>query len=134
MPNSSLNQFGSVLTFAIELEKSLGSFYDNTTSKDNLAKYLDEMRKRSSSAIKRVKKIERSRRENVTEITLEPIEGLSKENYLLNLEDFRIEVINSNESIMVRYYAEAGPKLNVLESRRLFKQLHKEHNNLMKLE
>ncbi|MHA2249749.1 MAG: hypothetical protein ACXAD7_05275 [Candidatus Kariarchaeaceae archaeon] len=131
MQNPSLNQFGSVLTYAIELENSLAEYYRKAV--ENNQSHQDELNLRSKASLKRKKKLERSRRENVTEITLEPIEGLDKNNYILNVEKYSPDVINSNEEVMVRFFTDAGPKLNVLESRRLFKRCHKEHSNLKNL-
>jgi hypothetical protein len=132
MQNTSLNQFGAVLSFAINIEKILVEYYESARGKNQ--EYLSELEQRRDASQKRVKKLERSRRENVTEITLEPIEGLDASNYRLDVSSFDFGIINSNEEIMIKFYTEAGPKLNVLESRRLFKRCLKEYNNLQRLE
>ena len=130
--NIKLNQFGSVLTYAIELESLLAEYYDNAAK--NNENYLSELGTRSKASLKRKKNLERSRRENITEITLEPIEGLETANYVIDTTKMDLETINNNEKIVVKFYGDAGPKLNVLESQRLFKRCHKEHNNLNNLE
>jgi hypothetical protein len=130
--NIKLNQFGSVLTYAIELETLLSEHYDNAAK--NNETYQAEFGTRSKASLKRKKNLERSRRENITEITLEPIEGLDTSNYVIDTTKMDLETINNNEMIVVRFYADAGPKINVLESKRLFKRCHKEHNNLNNLE
>jgi hypothetical protein len=70
---------------------------------------------------KRVKEIERTRRENVTEMILENLEGLTKTPFLRDpgaIEDMAREEIATvaldllNRSI--QYYEEAGPKLKRL--------------------
>lgn len=127
-----LNQFGSVLTYAIELERLLAEYYDNAAK--NNESYQSEFGTRSKASLKRKKNLERSRRENVTEITLEPIEGLDTANYLIDTTKIDLDTINNNEMIVVKFYEDAGPKLNVLESKRLFKRCHKEHSNLNNLE
>lgn len=130
--NIKLNQFGSVLTYAIELERLLAEYYDNAAK--NNESYQSEFGTRSKASLKRKKNLERSRRENVTEITLEPIEGLDTANYLIDTTKIDLDTINNNEMIVVKFYEDAGPKLNVLESKRLFKRCHKEHSNLNNLE
>lgn len=130
--NILLNQFGSVLSFAIELERLLAEYYEIATGKN--VNFQQELSTRSKASLKRMKNLERSRRENITEITLEPIEGLDTSNYILDFSDMTLQVINNNEKLVTKYYEDAGPKLNVLESRRIFKRCHKEHNNLVKLE
>ena len=127
-----LNQFGSVMTYAIELENLLADYYANAANQNDNNQ--SEFAARSKASMKRKKNLERSRRENVTEITLEPIEGLETSNYVLDTTIMNVETINNNETIVVKFYADAGPKLNVLESKRLFKRCHKEHNNLHNLE
>lgn len=130
--NIKLNQFGSVLTYAIGLESLLAEYYENAGK--NNESYQSEFGTRSKASLKRKKNLERSRRENVTEITLEPIEGLDTANYLIDTTKIDLDTINNNEMIVVKFYEDAGPKLNVLESKRLFKRCHKEHSNLNNLE
>ncbi len=130
--NIKLNQFGSVMTYAIKLEDLLADYYAIAAKNDDSNQ--SEFATRSKASLKRKKNLERSRRENVTEITLEPIEGLETENYVFETTKMDYGTINNNEKIIIRFYADAGPKLNVLESKRLFKRYHKEHINLNNLE
>jgi hypothetical protein len=95
MQNTLLNQFGAVLSFAINIEKILVEYYESARGENQ--EYLSELEQRRDASQKRVKKLERSRRENVTEITLEPIEGLDASNYRLDVSSFDIGIINSNE-------------------------------------
>jgi hypothetical protein len=129
----SLTQFGAVLSFAIDLEDKIAKYYEESTSKFD-ARYSDELLSRSNSAKKRKKKLEKTRRENVTEMTLEPIEGLTEENYKIDLSDFSFNNINSLEVTISRFYVEAGPKINVLESQRIFKKCYVEHGKYQMLE
>lgn len=124
----SLTQFGSVLSFAIDLEEQLSNFYTNAIIKF-AEQYSLIFNERISASNKRKSKLEKSRRENVTEMTLEPINGLHSEDYKLDVNLFTLENINSLEEIITKFYAEAGPKLNVLESQRLFRRCFKEHKS-----
>jgi hypothetical protein len=67
-------------------------------------------------------------------MTLEPIEGLKEEDYYIDLSDFSLNNINSLEVTISRFYVEAGPKINVLESRRIFKKCYIEHGQYNMLE
>ncbi|MHA2029363.1 MAG: hypothetical protein ACW99Q_08225 [Candidatus Kariarchaeaceae archaeon] len=121
------------MKFAIDLESNLAEYYQNTNLSENHQALTTEFTSRANGSLKRKKNLERSRRENVTEITLEPIEGLYASEYELNLEDFSIDGINKNEEVVVKFYSDAGPKINVLETRRVFKRCLKEHSNFSKL-
>ena len=78
---SSLNTFGAILSYAAEMEARLQAYYQGI-GKAELA----------IAADKRRKKLERVRRENVVEITLEPIEGLDTAKYSLDWRMFRTMV------------------------------------------
>ena len=133
MNEFSLNQFGAVMKFAIDLESNLAEYYENSNISENNQAHKEEFTSRVKASLKRKKNLERSRRENVTEITLEPIEGLQVDDYKFNFEDFSVEGVNKNEEIAIKFFSEAGPKINVLETRRVFKRCLKEHSNLNKL-
>ena len=122
-----LNQFGAVMSFAIGLEDKLVSYFDKLVEQSDSD---DEIKSLSSKSRKRKRNLERSRQENVTEITLEPIEGLEPESYPLSLTEFSKDELIKNINIMRQFYGDAGPKINVRESRRLFERCLKEYNSL----
>ena len=128
----SLTQFGSILSFAILLEEKLVGFYTNLASKEN-GILSEEFSKRAKACVKRKQRLERSRRENITEITLEPIEGLDESNYKLNLSGKSPQDIDEMEKRVITFYFDVTPKINVLETRRALKRCQKEHNNLKNL-
>lgn len=130
----SLNQFGSIMTFAIDIEEKLSQYYEAAAGK--VDKYAEEFKKRAKSSRDRKRKLERSRRENVTEITLEPVEGLDENDYKIssNLNDYSVVSVNTIEKIVLQFYADVTPKINVLESRRVLKRCYKEHNKFDKLQ
>lgn len=103
-----LNSFGSVLTFAIGLEKQLADLH-RAAGNTALADTADKNRQ----------KLERVRRENVVEITLEPIEGLNAADYDLDAGDI--------EAVAVRFYADVAPKINVKAAQRALEQIGKGH-------
>ena len=67
-------------------------------------------------------------------MTLEPIEGINEDNYFINFDDYSINAINNLEKIMCNFYMQAGPKINVLETRRVFKKCYEEHKSQKNLE
>ena len=128
----SLTQFGSILSFAILLEEKLVGFYTNLASKEN-GILSEEFSKRAKACVKRKQRLERSRRENITEITLEPIEGLDESNYRMDLSGKSLQDIDVIEKQIVTFYFDVTPKINVLETRRVLKRCHNEHKKLKKL-
>ena len=76
-----LGTFGAIMKFALEVENEVTSFYESASEnvKDqNLSGLFSNL---SSRGQKRVKTLERVRRENVTEMILEPIIGLNSDTY-----------------------------------------------------
>jgi len=113
---SSLNTFGSILTHAIELESSLNAYYTSIDKSD-----------RAKAADKRRKKLERVRRENVVEITLEPIEGLDEADYTLNLDDISEAGQTAIEATASQFYSDVAPKINVRQAQRALERCGQEH-------
>ncbi len=116
---SSLNTFGSILTHAIELESSLNDYYSSIDQSD-----------RAKASDKRRKKLERVRRENVVEITLEPIEGLDEADYVLNLNDTSEAGQVAIEAMASQFYNDVAPKINVRQAQRALERCGKEHAEL----
>jgi|SRR5690606_18907745 len=116
---SSLNTFGAILTYAIELETQLRDYYQAAGNAT-----------RAAEADKRRANLERVRRENVTEIKLEPIEGLNEADYVLNLDDTSAEGQQVVERIAARFYADVAPKINVREAQRALERCGRQHEEL----
>jgi hypothetical protein len=116
---SSLNTFGSILTHAIGLESSLNEYYLSIDNAD-----------RAKASDKRRKKLERVRRENVVEITLEPIEGLDEADYVLNLDDMSDVGQASVEATASQFYNDVAPKINVRQAQRALERCAKQHAEL----
>jgi hypothetical protein len=115
---STLNTFGAILTFAIEMEGQMAGYYRGIGSS------------RAADADKRRSNLERVRRENVTEIKLEPIEGLDEADYALNLADTSAAGQQAIEATAARFYADTAPKLNVREAQRALERAGKQHAEL----
>jgi len=114
--SDTLNTFGAVFTFAIELEAQLSAYYDRVGDSA-----------KSKSAEKRRKKLERVRRENVVEITLEPITGLNAGDYTLDLGDRSAEGQMAAARKAAQFYVDAAPKINVRAAQRALERCGREH-------
>lgn len=117
---ASLNTFGAILTYAIELESQLRDYYQAAGNST-----------RAADADKRRANLERVRRENVTEIKLEPIEGLDEANYSLNLDDTSPIGQQTIERTAARFYADVAPKINVREAQRALERCARQHGELI---
>jgi hypothetical protein len=116
---ASLNTFGAILTYAIELERQLTDYYRLAGNESCAA-----------DADKRRAKLERVRRESVLEITLEAIEGLNEDDYVLDLSDTSVVGQGVVERVAARFYADVAPKINVREAQRALERAGREHAEL----
>ena len=113
---ASLNAFGAIMTYAIELETRLNAYYQKAGNSE-----------RAAEADKRRSKLERARRTYVLEITLEPIEGLDEANYVLNLDDTSPAGQKTVEQTAAKFYTDVSPHINVRDAQRLLEKCGKEH-------
>jgi len=116
-----LGTFGVIMKFALEVESEVASFYESAKEKvkdQELVDLFDSLAKRGQ---KRVKTIERVRRENVTEMILEQITGVDSDTYkpVTSLPDtpddnalrgIAIEI----EKKLQAFYTHAGVKIDFL--------------------
>jgi hypothetical protein len=123
-----LNQFGAIMTFAIEMEQQVAALYDRAAGQGG--KNASEFSERAEAARKRAQKLEASRRQNVTEITLEAIVGLDEADYTFDYSNTSAAAINALEETIQRFYSDVTPKINVLESRQVLQRCLKEHSRL----
>lgn len=116
---SSLNTFGAILSYAIEMEGQIAAYYQSAGETS-----------RAADAQKRKTNLERVRRENVTEIKLEPIEGLHESDYAMNFADASAANQQAIETAAARFYTDTAPKLNVREAQRALERCAKQHREL----
>ncbi len=116
---ASLNTFGAILTYAIDMETRLRDYYQAAG-----------ISARAADADKRRTNLERVRRENVTEIKLEPIEGLDAADYPLDLSDISAAGQRAVEATAARFYADTAPKINVREAQRALERCARQHQEL----
>ena len=128
-----LSNFGSILGFALEIEKQNAAFFEQAATAGGHGAETDAMQTLAKNCHKRSKEIERTRRENVTEMILEKIDGFTEEPYTRDPKPTggmnRDETIATARDLLqrsIKYYEEAGSKLKRLsEVARALKSLAK---------
>ncbi len=116
-----LGTFGAIIKYAMEIESKVNDFYKEVSEaakNDALVRLLGDLVTRGQ---KRINTLERVRRENVTEMILEPIEGFDSDSFgidadaSLALDDATIRTMaNSIESTLQKFYNTAARKIDFL--------------------
>lgn len=113
-----LENFGSILNFAEELEREDQSFYELAAKNPACGAIAAALAQLAAEAGKNVKTVQRIRRENVTEMILEPVQGLARASFCEACEgaseQSAPEVVATAmrlEARAERYYAEAAEKI-----------------------
>ena len=130
-----LINFGSILNFAEQIETQDRDFYAAAAGNDACAELRDLFEQFAKDAGKNIKNIQRTRRENVTEMILEQIRGFTREGFLESSEGAdrmdaaqALETARRLEERALRYYTEAAEKLKSLsEVARALKLVGKKH-------
>jgi len=119
-----LGTFGAILSFGIELENQCAEFYNQACEASSEQIYA----KLARGAIKRAKRLERTRREGVAEMILESITGFEGDDYQLdtktsdNLAALRKTAI-ANEETVYKFYTDAQAKMPIVEVGRIFQRM-----------
>jgi hypothetical protein len=130
----SLNTFGAILTFAIDLEGAMQKFYEQASAVGGAAG--EQFAAYAQKSGKRRQRLTAIRQDNVTEMVLEPISGLNQGDYdpafstPADLPSALAEAIRL-EGRAERFYTDAGPKINVTEPRRAFVKMAQENSERM---
>ena len=131
-----LENFGSILNFAEELESQDQEFYKALADNPACSDHKQMLEQFAANAQKNVKTAQRTRRENVTEMILEPIKDFVRAPYCevcqaapdMTLED-ALAAAKRLEDRAARYYTEAAAKMKALpEVARALKLIGKKHN------
>jgi len=116
-----LENFGSILNFAEELENQDCAFYAAAANNPTCAECKDLFEQFAAEAKKNIKTIQRTRRENVTEMILEPIKDFTRAPFCEECEGAATlaaaEVLDSAKKLekrAERYYTEAAVKIKAL--------------------
>ena len=131
-----LENFGSILNFAEALESQDQEFYEAVAGNPACIDHKQMFEQFAANAKKNVNTVLRTRRENVTEMILEPIKDFVRAPYCeechaapdMTVED-ALAAAKRLEDRAVRYYTEAAAKIKALpEVARALKLIGKKHN------
>ncbi len=119
-----LATFGAILSYAMKFEEQAATFYA-TAAKGKLTDVFTDIER---SSRKRAKRMERTRREGVAEMILEPIMGLNGDDYQTVLsadanESLLLEQAIALEDTAIRFYRDAAAKLPIREVVRTFTRM-----------
>ncbi len=123
-----LATFGAILSFALELEERAAAFYTETARGELEDIFIDLGR----SSNKRANRMERTRREGVAEMILEPITGLDSDDYYVELsvnahEPELLAQAIALEEIAQHFYSDAAAKIPIREVVRIFQRMANEN-------
>ena len=128
-----LENFGSILNFAEKLESQDREFYTSVAANPACSEHKEVFDQLAADANKNLKNVKRTRRENVTEMILEPIKDFVRAPYCEACE--AADTMNATEALETarrleerarRYYLEAAEKIKALpEVARALKTLAK---------
>ena len=116
-----LENFGSILNFAEELESQDHAFYSILATNPACSQHKDMFDHFAADAKKNIKHVQRTRRENVTEMILEPIKNFTREPFCEACERAddmtaadALKTAHRLEQRAERYYLEAAGKIKAL--------------------
>ncbi len=123
-----LSTFGAILRFAIELEKGAAAYYERAaqaaaSSPQGLSDLAQAHHKRRQLA-------EQTRRENVTEMILEPIYGLREEDWRVDLEGAGWGQAVALEGKLRGFYIAAAAKVSIPQVARILRRMAEENARL----
>jgi rubrerythrin len=123
-----LGTFGAILRFAMDLEEQAVGFYEGA-ARGGLEETFGELARGSG---KRLRRLERARREMVAEMILESITGLDGDAYQVDLdpgtdEAGLVQQAQALEETAARFYRDAAEKMPIREVVRLFQRLAREN-------
>jgi len=130
-----LQNFGSILNFAEELEQLDQRFYEAALTNPACGAHTQLFADLSAEAGKNAKTVQRLRRENVTEMILEPVQDFTRAPFCEECAEAAVltaaEVLKTAQRLEARaerYYIEAAGKLQALsEVSRALRTLGKIH-------
>jgi len=131
-----LNNFGSICNFAEAMEKLIMTFYESAAANPACTDAADRYRQFARNSRKHIQTLQRTRRENVTEMILEPIQDFYRAPYALEYadpagrtpEEIRADARRIEETAEAFYQA-AMEKIRALpEVARALKTIGKKHS------
>ena len=123
-----LGTFGAIMGFAMDMEEQAAAFYEQAAH----AKLAEPFGQLAQGSHKRAKRLERARRELVSEMILESITGLDGDHYQLDLDPqaddgaLLRQALEMEEEALT-FYGDAAAKMPIREVVRLFGRLAREN-------
>ena len=135
-----LINFGSIMSFAEEVEKQDEAFYAVASDNPAFVEHKELFEQFSKDARKNIKNVQRVRRENVTEMILEKINDFTRAPYCEEVDPAEAKDISAIlesarclENRALRYYTDAAVKMKALsEVARALKLIGKKHTAHLK--
>ncbi len=116
-----LGTFGAIIKFALDIETKVGNFYESASDIVKDAELVSIFADLVVRGQKRKKTLERVRRENVTEMILEPILEFDSESYSIDIEisesanNDNLRTLATNiETTLQKFYTTAAEKTDFL--------------------
>ena len=124
-----LTTFGAIMGFAAEMLRRTGEIYREAVQKAQHTALREALEILLAEEAKNQSLMEKTRRENVTEMILEPISGLRQEDYEMDIEVpgqsadadlLRIALILEEKE--KKFFADASGKIPLPEAARVFRK------------
>ena len=116
-----ITSFGGLLNFAEQMEKQDMAFYESVAANQKMDDLCDLFQGFAKDGKKNIAHILRTRRENVTEMILEPISDFFREPFVLETGDGknmnRAQILDYSQKMEARaiaYYTEGAIKIKAL--------------------
>lgn len=130
-----LINFGAILNFAEKVEQDDMVFYRQASNNPAAGPHQELLETFAREGKKHISLVQRTRRENVTEMILEPIRDFVRDSYQLRVENTDgldstaiLTAAVALENRAIRYYSDAAEKIRALpEVSRALKTLAKKH-------
>jgi hypothetical protein len=130
-----LNNFGSICNFAEAMENLIMTFYESAAANPACAEAADRYRQYAKDSRKHIQTLQRTRRENVTEMILEPIQDFYRAPYKLEYadpadrtsEEVHVDARRLEETAEAFYQTAMGKIRALPEVARALKTIGKKH-------
>jgi rubrerythrin len=128
--------FGSVIRFALELEKGASGVYDELSKEPNAAAAAEVFKVLSAAHKKRGELLEFTRQQKLNEMILEPIQDMKRENYVIDTKTPKgvdakaaARFASKIEETSAKFYADSAKiaKSLMAEAARIMDKLGKEN-------
>ena len=137
-----LSTFGAIMGFAADMVNQTKAAYEALAAKAKDAELRELLRQLAGEDGKNHALMERARREHVTEMILEPIAGLQKKDYAVDVKHMKqdndadlLSIALLLQTLEKRFFQDASAKIPLPEVARIFRKIsQKKEENLGRLQ